>query len=88
MFRFSTRDLLWLTVVIGMSLGWWTDRERATRNAELRAAHSEAMRRGMEKAKWDLERLHQGLRDQGVVLVPPRAPPTPASDPKSPAHSK
>lgn len=26
MFRFSIRDLLWLTVVVAMGLGWWLDR--------------------------------------------------------------
>jgi hypothetical protein len=24
-FRFTIRDLLWLTAVIGLSLGWWLD---------------------------------------------------------------
>ena len=23
MFRFTTRDLLWLMVVVGMGVGWW-----------------------------------------------------------------
>jgi hypothetical protein len=26
MFRFTIRDLLWLTVVVGLSTGWWIDR--------------------------------------------------------------
>ena len=26
--RFSIRDLAWLTLVIGMALGWWFDRNR------------------------------------------------------------
>lgn len=26
MFRFSIRDMLWLTVVVGMAVGWWLDR--------------------------------------------------------------
>ena len=25
MFRFKTRDLLWLMVVVGMACGWWLD---------------------------------------------------------------
>jgi uncharacterized protein HemX len=29
-FRFSIRDLLWLTVVVGMGLGWWIDHHRQT----------------------------------------------------------
>jgi hypothetical protein len=27
-FRFSIRDLLWLTLVVAMGLGWWVDRQR------------------------------------------------------------
>jgi hypothetical protein len=26
--RFSIRDLAWLTLVVGMALGWWFDRGR------------------------------------------------------------
>ena len=26
MFRFTIRDLLWLMVVVGLSVGWWVDR--------------------------------------------------------------
>jgi hypothetical protein len=26
MFRFTIRDVLWLTVVAGLALGWWADR--------------------------------------------------------------
>lgn len=28
MFRFTIRDLLWLTVVVGLAVGWWVDRTR------------------------------------------------------------
>ena len=28
MFRFTIRDVLWLTVVVGLAIGWWNDRER------------------------------------------------------------
>jgi hypothetical protein len=27
-FRFSIRDVLWLTVVVGMGIGWWVDHSR------------------------------------------------------------
>jgi len=27
MFRFTIRDVLWLTVVVGLGLGWWMDRQ-------------------------------------------------------------
>jgi hypothetical protein len=36
MFRFTIRDLLWLMVIAGLSLGWWLDhREMANRNDHL-----------------------------------------------------
>ena len=28
--RFSIRDLLWLTLVVGMAVGWWADQSRWT----------------------------------------------------------
>jgi hypothetical protein len=31
MFRFTIRDLLWLTVVVALGAGWWVDHVRATR---------------------------------------------------------
>ena len=34
MFRFTIRDVLWLTVVIASALGWWLD-HRATANADI-----------------------------------------------------
>lgn len=29
MFRFTIRDVLWLTVVVGLMVGWWLDHRRA-----------------------------------------------------------
>jgi len=31
MFRFTIRDVLWLTLVIALVLGWWADRSLLTR---------------------------------------------------------
>jgi hypothetical protein len=28
MFRFTIRDVLWLTVVVALAVGWWLDRAR------------------------------------------------------------
>jgi hypothetical protein len=28
MFRFTIRDVLWLMVVVGIGLGWWTNRQQ------------------------------------------------------------
>ena len=37
--RFSIRDLLWLTVVVALAVGWWMD--RAAWSRRLSAAQSE-----------------------------------------------
>jgi hypothetical protein len=31
MIRFSIRDVLWLTVVVGLAVGWWMDRRAVIR---------------------------------------------------------
>jgi hypothetical protein len=37
MFRFTIRDVLWLTATVGLALGWWLDhREGLARASELR----------------------------------------------------
>jgi len=28
MLRFTIRDVLWLTLVVGLAVGWWVDRGR------------------------------------------------------------
>jgi len=28
MFRFTIRDVLWLTVVVALAVGWWVDRSQ------------------------------------------------------------
>jgi hypothetical protein len=31
MFRFSIRDVLWLTVVVALGVGWWIDHSRTAK---------------------------------------------------------
>jgi hypothetical protein len=31
MFRFTIRDVLWLTVVVAMGVGWWIDKSRTAK---------------------------------------------------------
>lgn len=35
MFRFTIRDVLWLTVVVAFGLGWWLDRSHLARRLEV-----------------------------------------------------
>jgi hypothetical protein len=34
MFRFTIRDLLWLTALVAMGAGWWIDQDRIRRQEE------------------------------------------------------
>ena len=34
MLRFTIRDVLWLTLVVGLAIGWWVDRGRQRRTAQ------------------------------------------------------
>jgi hypothetical protein len=36
MFRCTIRDLLWLTVVVALAVGWWVERANAARMASER----------------------------------------------------
>jgi hypothetical protein len=49
-FRFSIRDLLWLTLVVAMGLGWWV-REREL-GAEVSRRSDNATRLGDHATKW------------------------------------
>ena len=34
MFRFTIRDVLWLTVVVALGVGWWADRRARNREVQ------------------------------------------------------
>jgi hypothetical protein len=34
MFRFSIRDVLWLTIVVALAIAWWVERTRALKQIE------------------------------------------------------
>jgi hypothetical protein len=38
MFRFTIRDVLWLTVVVGLGVAWWADHIEAAKQLELQRA--------------------------------------------------
>jgi len=87
MFRFTIRDVLWLTVVVGLVCGWWIDREQATRSSNMRANHSEALRRGMEKAQRDRDRYRRYLKNITGYDRIPQSPPASSSFPPVPVQT-
>jgi hypothetical protein len=72
MFRFTIRDVLWLTVVVALAVGWWLERsrserlERAVSIAENDARQSRAAITSMYE---DLERIERDLPAHGLTLV-------------------
>ena len=61
-FRFSIRDLLWLTLVVALGLGWFVHQRqlRAEADKELRRANwwhmaAEALEEALKDADWKVE---------------------------------
>jgi hypothetical protein len=52
MFRFTIRDVLWLTVVAAVALAWWTDHRRLTERAA-RLKMDAQMRRAVDGVLFD-----------------------------------
>ncbi len=61
MFRFTIRDVLWLTVVVALGVGWWVTAQKAQK------AHVEAeiLRRNVAP----LEKAIRGLQIQNEMLM-------------------
>jgi hypothetical protein len=77
MFRFTIRDLLWLTVVVALLAAWWLDRNSLRRESalQLRAAEAERKKAQLElyevniqnlRNRQDAERLKRESRDRAA----------------------
>jgi hypothetical protein len=61
MFRFTLRELVLLTVVVGLGLGWWIDQWQL----RVRVERAEFLWHHFEHFKWEQERIHR--RNQEIV---------------------
>ena len=74
MFRFSIREMMLVTLVVGMAAGWWVERrclhsqlsDVLLENSELRYTEH------MKKLAWD--KFHSELADRGITLAPTSVP--------------
>jgi hypothetical protein len=78
MFRFSIRDVLWLTVVVGLTVGWWITTQRLSEVqrhlSEVEAkrdaiqATLDSITQGIAKAKMDdqFRRAYDGPRQRST----------------------
>ena len=58
MLRFTSRDVLWLTVVVGLALGWCVDHVSIRRDAVAR----------IEAAELETDTLHDGNADMMAAI--------------------
>ena len=52
MFRFTIRDLLWLTVVVGLAIAHWKDRSELSRSAAKLSETQNTLGVVAERRKW------------------------------------
>ena len=57
MFRFSIRDVLWLTVVVGLGAAWWGERQSAQR-----------LQNERNDLHWKIESITSVLGDRGMEV--------------------
>jgi hypothetical protein len=51
MFRFAIRDVLWLTLVVGVAIGWWLDHSYAANRQEAAIKNAERIRTVLNDAR-------------------------------------
>jgi hypothetical protein len=73
MFRFSIRDVLWLTVVVALAVAWGLDHWSAARSRERDAALLEEARQRalMEREMAELARLQAILQQAEIPQLKP-----------------
>ena len=59
--RFSIRDLLLVTVIVALVLGWWVDRQSYIQWGRW-------LERDRERAIWDAETLKEHLKEVGAKV--------------------
>ena len=60
--KFTIRDLLWLTVVVGMGLGWWLHYRAVDHHRQALRAHAEYVRSVLEDAKLQCSQLELDVK--------------------------
>jgi len=69
MFRFTIRDVLWLTVVVAMGCVWWLDHQRLTWRYRIWVPNPESITAGLRPGeKVELETLPNG--QIGARIIP------------------
>jgi uncharacterized membrane-anchored protein YhcB (DUF1043 family) len=74
MFRFSIRDVLWLTVVVALGVGWVIDRAQSAKDRRALSLYQEQIQTELERTKRELSiQRFRALREselRGKVILP------------------
>ena len=74
MFKFTIRDLLWLTVVVALGAAWWVDRSAVEVSRERTATHAAKLESALRTSLgWQkgYEMSYDLARDLNVGRLPP-----------------
>jgi hypothetical protein len=66
MFRFTIRDVLWLTVVVGMALAWWFQFQKTKEESLRRQAWEKSARSLARQSRRPVQ-----LQDDGTIVIYP-----------------
>ena len=67
MFRFTIRDVLWLTVVVALAVGWWVEHNRGDARRRTIVAQAERLRDALAQARQAFRVVHDNF-DQAMKL--------------------
>lgn len=67
MFRFSIRDLMLITVIVAVSVGWWLDRGRLFASWETAESQSQKAAAAHKEAAAIVVEIVEELEKRGVV---------------------
>ena len=84
MFRFTIRDVLWLTVVVAMGFAWWV--ERRDRDKEWNTVNTWQTTTGVDGDFYIFHHEHRERR--GSLLGPYNEPLPPGSRPNHQAYTR
>ena len=67
--KFSIRDLLLVTVIVALAVGWWVEHRRREELENSIASNSKLSRLAIESLHDAIQRIESDLKHQGLTLV-------------------
>jgi hypothetical protein len=68
MFRFTIRDVLWLTVVVAMGVSWWIDNKRIEKAVTKAESEQRLLRADFEDRMTVLDEVEKGTIPRGGMV--------------------